>query len=101
MKFSIDKLFDIKTLLRELGTGLTKLTFEENFQSFESEQTIAANTEVAIRNQLDSVPTEMLITKQTGNALITAGDTAWTSNYVYVKNHDASNSATVKVRFFK
>jgi hypothetical protein len=102
MKFSIDRIFDIRNLVKELATGLKRLDFVNNFESFQtSEITIAANTEESIRNELDSIPNSMIILKQTGNALVTAGDTTWTSNFLYVKNHDASNSATVKILFIK
>ena len=101
MKFSLDTVFDIKQLLKELRTGLGRLDFLNNFESFETEVTIAANTESKIRNQLTFIPTRVIITKQTGNALVTAGDTAWTTEFLYIKNHDASNSATVKLLFLK
>lgn len=101
MKFSLGTIFELKQLLKELGTGLNRLDLVHNFESFEVEVTIAANTEDKVRNQLDFIPSRMMIVKQTGNALVTAGDTAWTSNYLYLKNHDSTNSATVKVVFMK
>lgn len=101
MKFSLGTIFDLKQLLKELGTGLSRLSFTENFESFETEATIAANTEAAIRNELSFIPSRMIIVKQTGNALVTAGDTVWNGNYLYIKNHDSTNSATVKIIFFK
>ena len=101
MKFSLGTIFDLKQLLKELGTGLNRLDLVENFRSFETEVTIAANTEEKIRNQLTFIPNRVIIVKQTGNALVTAGPTAWDSNFVYMKNHDGSNSATVKLLFLK
>ena len=102
MKIAVDKLKSFSALVRELATGLSRLDFINNFESFEKEVTIDANTEKTIRNELDpAIPTRMLIVKQTGNALVTAGDTAWSTNFVYIKNHDASNSVTVKIIFFK
>ena len=101
MKFSLGTIFELKQLLKELGTGLSRLDLVENFDSFEVEATIAANTEAAIRNEATYIPSRMLIVKQTGNALVTAGDAAWTTNYLYIKNHDSTNSATVKIVFFK
>lgn len=101
MKFSLETLSNFKQILKELSIGLTRLDFVNNFQSFQTEVTITANTEEKIRNELTFIPTKMLIVKQTGNALVTAGDTVWTANYLYLKNHDAANDATVKVIFFK
>lgn len=102
MKFSLETLFDINKLVRELSVGLRRLDFINNFQSFEvTDQLIPANEEIKIRNQLNSIPTKMIITKQSGNALITIGDTAWDSNYIYIQNNDATNDATVDIIFFK
>ena len=101
MKFSLGTIFTLKQLLKELGTGLSRLDFGNNFQSFEVEETIAAATEAKIRNQLDSIPTKVIVVKHTGNAIVAAGDTAWTLNHVYMQNFDASNSATVKLLFIK
>lgn len=100
MKFSLGKLMNMSQLLKELATGLRRLDFLNNFESFEVEITIEANTEKQIRNELTSAPKYVII-NSIGNALVTKGDTEWSSNFVYLQNHDASNSATVKAIFFK
>ena len=100
MKFSLGKIPDMRQLIKELTTGLSRLDFLNNFTSFEVEITIDANTEKSIRNELTSVPKYVII-NTIGNALVTKGDTAWSSNFVYLKNHDSTNSATVKAVFFK
>lgn len=100
MKFSLGTIFELKQLLKELGTGLSRLTFGENFQSFETEVTIAANTEAKIRNSLTFIPNYVIIDAKSGGP-VTRGDTAWTTDYVYIKNHDASNEITAKLIFFK
>lgn len=101
MKFSLERLFQINLLIKELAVGLKRLDFINNFESFETTVTIPANTEYSIRNELSFIPTKMLIMLQTGNALVTSGTTAWTSDYLYLKNHSGANSAVVKVLFFK
>ena len=102
MKFRTAVLTDISRLVKELGVVLKDITFGDNFKSFQTtDLNVAANTEEKIRNELNVIPTKMLIVKQTGNALVTAGDTEWDSNYVYIKNHDGSNSATVTVIFMR
>ncbi|HEY5688530.1 MAG TPA: hypothetical protein VIS27_09530 [Yeosuana sp.] len=105
MKFSLNLSSSLKQVLVELIAGLKRLTFGENFISFEVEVTIADQTETSgdykIRNQLLTIPTKMIIVKQTGNALVTAGDTAWDSNFVYLKNHSTTIDSTVKVIFLK
>jgi len=100
MKFSLGTIFDIKQLLKELGTGLSRLTFSDNFESFEVEVEIAANTEEKIRNSLTFIPNRVIIDSK-GDALVTRGDTAWTTEFVYIKNHDSTNSSTVKLLFLK
>lgn len=102
MKFRTAVLNTLPKLVKELGVVLKDLNFIDNFTNFQvTDLTIAANTEEKIRNEINLIPTKMLIVKQTGNALVTAGDTAWSTNYVYLKNHSATNSATVTVIFLR
>lgn len=91
---------NIVNILKDLANGLRKLTFGDNFDSFEVNATITANTEYKIRNQLTTIPNYVIIDAK-GNALVTRGDTDWSLNYVYLKNHDSTNSSTVKAIFFK
>jgi hypothetical protein len=101
-KFRDVLLYTIPKLTKELGVVLKDITFLDNFRSFQVvDQTIAANTEVKFRNSLNIIPSTMIINKQTGNGLVTAGDTSWDNNYIYVKNNDASNSVTVTITFLR
>ena len=91
--------------LRDLTTGLLKLTFKENFQSFTVQVTILAMTEVSISNQFlnsfpGTIPSGRIIIKQKGDAVILDGDTPWNENLVYLKN-PSSNNVTITVLFFK
>lgn len=102
MKFRTAVLTDLPKLVKELAIVLKEISFEDNFTSFLVEdQALPANTEVKIRNQLKLRPSKYLIVKQTGNALVTAGDTAWDDNFLYIKNHDAANAATASILFIK
>jgi hypothetical protein len=86
--------------LADLVDGLRKLTFGENFQSFEVEVTIAAGAEQEIRNLLrDTVPTKRIIVRGNSNEVV-YGDTEWTTDFVYLKNIGASD-ATATVVFLK
>lgn len=91
--------------LRDLSTGLLKLNFEQNFQSFVARDiVILAGQEVAISNQFRSsvpgqIPSGRIIIRQTGDANIIDGEKKWTSNQVYLRNPSA-NDATVTVLFF-
>lgn len=101
-KFRDILLNTIPRLTKELGVVLKDLTFSDNFSSFViSDQVIAANTEAKFRNVLNVIPSTMIINKQIGNGLVTAGDTSWNSNYIYIKNNDATNSVTVTVTFLR
>lgn len=100
MKFSLGPFSTLNQLLKELITGLKRLTFADNMETFEFSGTIAANTEKKIRNPLTSIPSYVII-NGVGNALVTKGNTNWSTDFVYIKNHDASNSSTVKAIFFK
>ena len=100
MKFSFRDNFSIFQLLRELQNGLSKLSLADNFQSFTWEGTISANTEKKIRNALQTKDVYVIIETK-GNALVTKGDTDYSSDFVYLKNHDASNEAVVFAQFIK
>ena len=96
MRFRGTVLNTLPGLVKELGVLFKDLSLEDNFSSYKIEDlALPANTETKIRNGLDHLLTKYLIVKQTGNALITAGDTVWTNDFLYLKNHDASNSATI------
>lgn len=94
---------DLKKILRDLQTGLTKLSFEDNFVSFKKEVTIAASSELAIRNEFrdGTVPSQRIIIKgSTGAGSIVDGDTQWDQNFVYLKNTSGS-TVTATVIFLK
>lgn len=96
---------DLWSWLREMTTAITKINFNENFQSFiVTDVSIKAGTEVAIPNQFKNrypgvVPTGRIITRQKGDANIIDGNTEWNSNTVYLRN-PSSNDAVVSVLFF-
>lgn len=100
MRFVIEGCRDITALIRELSTGLRKLTLDENMDAFIVEDLIiAANSEVSIGNKLTYIPKHYIITSQKGNAFITKGDTEWTRSTLYLKNNDVNNDATITVVF--
>lgn len=101
MKFSLDNLQSLKQALSELATGLKRLDFINNFQSFETEVTIPLGTEVQIRNELTKIPGRYIVVKQMGNGLITAGPTPWDINYIYILNNSTTDSVTVKLIFME
>jgi len=88
MKFSFDRIKDLRGLARELMAGLYNLDFIDNFASFQKEVTILAASELEIRNELPYIPSRYIIVSQTGNGLITK-ETTWTRNYLYLTNNGA------------
>lgn len=93
---SVDLVFS----LRELYTGLSRLSFADNFQSFQVTLIIPASSEIPIRNRLPEVPSGKIILKDGGSSSVVDGDTPWDLNFVYLKNTSGSE-VTVSVVFFK
>lgn len=97
---------DLWSWLRDLTTGLLKIDFKQNFQSFTVEQlNIPAGMEVSIPNQFrtaypGNIPSGRIIIRQQGDANIIDGNTSWTENHVYLRNPSA-NDAVISVLFFK
>lgn len=86
----------------EFLNGLNQLSFADNFEAFIVEDVeIPAGTEVDISNRLQNnkIPKYYIILRQTGDARVIDGDTAWTSKLVYLKNV-GSNDVTITVVFF-
>jgi uncharacterized membrane protein len=100
MKFSLGSLANLQQVITELSNGLNKLDINDNFISFETTITIGAGLETKVRNLLQVIPSKMIITYQTGNGLITASGTAWTDDYLYIKNNGLV-SVTAKITFQK
>jgi hypothetical protein len=91
---------DLVFSLRELYTGLSRLNFVENFESFKVTVTVPASSELAIRNQLPETPTGKIILRDGGSNSVVDGSTAWNSNFVYLQNLSGS-PVTVTAVFFK
>ena len=100
MKFSIDNIANIKKLIKELATGLTRLSFMDNFESFEKTVTIPATSVLQIRNELTFIPSKRIITRKDVAGDISDSTLPWTSNYVYLENHGA-NPVTLNVTFMR
>jgi len=94
---------DHTKMIRELNVGLSKLSLLDNFDSFIATTTIAAGTEVQIRNGLRNglVPSYRIILRgNAGSVDVVDGDTEWNTNYVTLKNVGAV-SATLTVLFLR
>lgn len=101
MKFNLERLREIKELVRLLAIGLRDLDFANNFRSFETTVTISATSESQIRNELSFKPTRYIIVSQEGNGLVTKSpNTTWTDDFLYMYNHGAA-SVTVTIIFLR
>lgn len=90
---------DLYSWMSSLFSGLLKLNFKDNFESFtEFNLTIPAASEAVITNQLGFIPTGRLIARQTGNGVITDG--VWDLQSVRLFNNGAVD-VTITVIFFK
>jgi hypothetical protein len=96
---------DLWGWLKQLATGLFKINFVENFQSFTVKNlSIPAGVEVSIPNQFansypGNIPSGRIITRQQGDANIIDRLTTWTANQVYLRNPSA-NDAVISVIFY-
>lgn len=96
---------DLWSWLKDLSTGILKINFQQNFQSFTVENlSIKAGTEVSISNQFKNVysgaiPSGRIIVRQTGDANIIDGS-KWTASHLYLMNPSA-NDAVISVLFYK
>ena len=87
---------DLYPWLYNLGLGLLKLNFADNFDSFRAESLAVANGETVrvpngFRTRLNgAIPNQRIITRQTGNGFITDG--TWGENYLEVVNNGPSDT---------
>lgn len=86
MKFSYNLDF------RELASGLTRLTLDDNFDSYiAADVTISAGAEKGISYNLpgNRVAKYWIMLRHSGNGLVTDGATDWTARQIYLKNNGA------------
>lgn len=87
--------------LKEIIAAFRRLDFQNNFESFEWTGTIDAGVELSIENKLRTgIPSKRMIVRS-NIAEITDGASAWTNEFVTLKNHHATDTATLTVVFFK
>ncbi len=97
---------DLWSWCKDIVTGLTKISFADNFDSFRIDNlAIVSGQEVAVANQLKNryqgvIPTSRIIVRQTGNSLVVDGPTPWTVDELFLQNVGA-NDVVVSVIFFR
>jgi hypothetical protein len=100
MKFNLAAARDLVDLAKKLTVGLTKLTIEDNMESFKVEDLEIGNgVTVTIGNKLTFVPKQYIITSQVGNGLVTKTDD-WDIDSLYLKNNGSSD-VTITVIFIR
>ena len=100
MKFNLTSAKNLVDLAKKLTVGLTKLTIEDNMESFKVEDLdIVSGTEVTIGNKLTFVPKQYIITSQVGNGLVTKTNT-WDIDSLYLTNNGSSD-VTITVIFIR
>jgi hypothetical protein len=92
----------IDRTLRDLETVLRGLTPGDNFRGFYWEGTLHAGQEVEIRNKMreGTIPTHFLVCYHTPVPTITKGPTAWTKEFVYIRNATTTSDVETKVFFY-
>ena len=90
---------DLYSWMKRISIALNgQLSFKDNFRSFLAKDlAIAAGGTINIPNQLDRLPTERYIVRQTGDGVISDGD--WTLSTLQLTNN-GSNPVVISVRFF-
>ena len=91
---------ELHASLKDLFAGLQRLSFEDNFQSFEVTVKIDAGQEITIDNKLQVAPSKRLIVRQDGGGLITDGRKPWNNETVSLINNGATQ-AKVTILFLR
>lgn len=95
MKIGISNNKTLDKLIRALEIVLSRLSLTDNFESFEVQDIeITSGNEVIIGNKLTIMPSKYIIVSQTGNGVVSKGDTSWSQQYLYLKNNGPD---TVKI----
>ena len=102
MKFSFANIESIYELIQELMTGFTRLSFEDNFESFEvKDLKIGAGLVKSIPNALTVKPSKYIITSQIGGSTVSkTSSNPWTNKEIYLKNY-GTEEVTISVIFMK
>jgi len=90
---------ELANSLRDLTMGLNRLKLTDNFEGFQAEVSFSGAVEVEIRHNLGFTPSQRIIVRATASDIVD-GDTAWNSNYVYLKKTGAG-AATATVIFLR
>ena len=91
---------EINASFRDLFIGLRRLSFEDNFESFEYSGAIAATTEISVPNRLTFIPSRYIVVDSTGGAIVGRGPTSWTSDRLFIKNYSAT-ATVAKIVFMR
>lgn len=88
--------------IRAIASGVKDITFADNFISWEETITIPAASEKVIRNQFRNgiIPSRWIVVNAEGSNYVVKG-TAWSADFISLKNLDAALAATVTVVFLK
>jgi hypothetical protein len=93
---------ELSDALRDLFTGLLRLNFSDNFESFEVvNETFTAGQTRTFANKLNFIPTKWIVVRNSaGMAISDNGFAGWTSQTVSLKNIGAS-STIISVIFLR
>lgn len=89
--------------IRAIASGVRDITFSDNFISWEETITIPAATEKVIRNQFRGgiIPSRWVVVNVEGSNSVVKGTSAWSADFISLKNIHASLSTTITVVFLK
>ncbi len=84
----------------DLVTGLSKLTFRDNFMQYQTTVSIAVGAEEAVEHHLGVIPAGRLIFAAEGG-IVQDSTTAATDKYWYLTNVSSTSTANATVIFFR
>lgn len=86
------------TLIDELNVGLSRLTFEDNFNAQIVEITLPANTEREVSHSLKVRPKYKIVLKQRGNGVIEDSTKSWDDKRIWLVNNSGNEiTATIAI----
>jgi hypothetical protein len=93
----------VVAIFTRLDNGLRRITFDENFESFEVELEIAANSIQRVANRLgrDGIVPRYFLVLDTRDRGVLIRDGDWDTTNLWLRNISSTSSFVGAVRFFR
>jgi hypothetical protein len=92
---------DLSSCMKDLFVGLKRLSFEDNFESFQVTLKFEAGvSDVILDNQLSGVPSKWIVVRVTSGYVVLSDGPIWNAEKLSLRNSGAS-SGTATVLFMR